>query len=98
MIPEAAEWFMRYPIPARLAPELTEINMDGGDDINCQLAPQWDGEDDLFSLDALEEAEVRQFPNLKRASIFTSNEQAVVPVLRNCGVEVVNAYDVPFEV
>ena len=97
VIPEAAEWFWNYPIPARLAQEVTEINMDGGDDINCQLAPQWDGEDDLFSLNGLEEAEVRQFPNLKRASIFTSNERDVVPVLRKCGVEAVNAYDVPFE-
>lgn len=97
MIPEAARWFWSYPIPARLALEVTEIDMDGGDEINGQLAPSWDGEDDLFSIDAVDEAELRQFPNLKRASIFTDNERAVVPVFRSCGVEVVSAYDVPFD-
>ena len=97
MVPEAADWFRRYPIPARLAPEITEIDMDGGDEINCQLAPNWDGEDDLFDINAIDEAELRQFPNLRRASIFTCNEHAVVPVFRQCGIEVVSAYDVPFE-
>lgn len=97
MVPEAASWFRRYPIPARLAPMVTELDMDGGDEINCQLAPNWDGEDELFNIDAIDEAELRQFPELKRASIFTANERAVVPVFRKCGVEVVSAYDVPFE-
>lgn len=96
MIPEAASWFKRYPIPAQLAPEVTEIDMDGGDEVNCQLAPNWDGEDDLFDINAVDEAELRQFPNLKRASVFTTNEHAVVPMFRKCGVEVVSAYDVPF--
>ena len=96
MIPEAASWFRRYPIPVRLAPEVTEIDMDGGDEVNCQLAPNWDGEDGLFEINAVGEAELRQFPNLKRASVFTTNERAVVPVFRKCGVEVVSAYDVPF--
>lgn len=97
MVPEAAGWFQRYPIPARLAPEVTGFDMDGGDEINCQLAPNWDGEDGLFDINAVEEAELRQFPNLSRASIFTANERAVVPVFRKCGIEVVSAYDIPFE-
>lgn len=97
MIPEAANWFQRYPVPLRLAGTVTELNMDGGDEINCQLAPNWDGEDDLFDINSIDEAELRQFPDLKRASIFTSNDRDVVPVFRQCGIEVVNAYDVPFE-
>ncbi|WP_195985577.1 hypothetical protein [Clostridium sp. D33t1_170424_F3] len=97
MVPEAASWFRRYPIPARLAPEITEIDMDGGDEINCQLAPNWDGEDGLFDIDAIDEAELRQFPNLKRASIFTTQERAVAPVFHKCGIAVVSACDVPFE-
>lgn len=97
LIPEAADWFMRYPIPARLASEITEINMDGGDEINCQLAPNWDGEDSLFDIDAIDENELRQFPKLKQVSIFTTNEYNVVSIFRKLGIKVVSAYDIPFE-
>lgn len=55
-----------------------------------QIWPFWDGEDDYFDLIAVDETELRQFLNLRRAAVFASNEQAVVPVLRKCGIEVVN--------
>ena len=71
--------------------------MDGGDGINCQLAPNWDGEDNLFDIDAIDENELRQFPKLKRVSIFTNNEYNVVSIFRKLGIKVVSAYDIPFE-
>ena len=46
--------------------------MDGGDEINCQLAPNWDGEDELFDIQAITPEELSQFPRLQRASIFTT--------------------------
>lgn len=96
-IPEAIRWFKQLAVPARLAEEITEIEMDGGSEVYGQIWPFWDGEDDYFDLDAVDEDELRQFPKLRRAAVFASNEQAVVPVFRKCGVEVSNAYDVPFE-
>ena len=98
MIPEAANWVRRYPIPARLASEITRIDMDGGDEINCQLAPNWDGEDELFNIQAITPEELSQFPRLQRASIFTTQDRSVVPVFRQCGITVVSAYDVPFDI
>ena len=71
--------------------------MDGGDEINCQLAPNWDGEDELFNIQAITPEELSQFPRLQRASIFTTQDRSVVPVFRQCGITVVSAYDVPFE-
>ena len=72
--------------------------MDGGDEINCQLAPNWDGEDELFDIQAITPEELSQFPRLQRASIFTTQDRSVVPVFRQCGITVVSAYDVPFDI
>ncbi len=44
-IPEIRKWLEKYPVPERLAPEVTEIEMDGGSEIYTQLCPFWDGED-----------------------------------------------------
>lgn len=72
--------------------------MDGGDEINCQLAPNWDGEDEPFNIQAITPEELSQFPRLQRASIFTTQDRSVVPVFRQCGITVVSAYDVPFDI
>ena len=61
-IPEIRKWLEQYPVPARLAPEVTEIEMDGGSEIYTQLCPFWDGEDGAFDLNTITEAELRQFP------------------------------------
>ena len=41
-IPEIRKWLEKYPVPERLAPEVTEIEMDGGSEIYTQLCPFWD--------------------------------------------------------
>lgn len=61
-IPEIQKWLEQYPVPARLAPEVTEIEMDGGSEIYTQLCPFWDGEDGAFDLNTITEDELRQFP------------------------------------
>ena len=38
-IPEIRKWLEKYPVPARLAPEVTEIEMDGGSEIYTQSVP-----------------------------------------------------------
>ena len=52
-IPEIQKWLEQYPVPARLAPEVTEIEMDGGSEIYTQLCPFWDGEDGAFDLNTI---------------------------------------------
>ena len=65
MIPEVKSWFQQLEIPAELAPKVTQLFLDGGNEINMQLIPQWDGEDDLFDIKSISDEELAQFANLK---------------------------------
>ena len=65
IIPEVKKWFKDLPIPASLAPLVTELYFDGGNEIYAQLIPFWDGESDDFDIESLTEEDIRQFPNLK---------------------------------
>lgn len=87
-IKEAKKWFKDYPIPKSLAEEVTELEMDGGDDVYMQIVPLWDGEDDVFDINKLTEEEVRQFPNLRHVTLMSSKPKNVVAVLEKCNVEV----------
>ena len=87
-IPEIRKWLEQYPVPERLAPEVTEIEMDGGSEIYTQLCPFWDGEDGAFDLNTITEAELRQFPNLKHITLMSSKPEQVLPVLERCGIKV----------
>ena len=72
----AVQYFKELPIPASLAQHLTEINMDGSDDIYMNIAPEWDGEDDRFDFNKLTERELKQFKNLKKMLIFGNDKDA----------------------
>ena len=77
VIPEVKKWFQDLPIPASLAPLVTELYFDGGNEIYAQLIPFWDGEDDVFDIESLTEEDILQFPNLKvidGTAIFMSEE------------------------
>ncbi len=87
-IKPALNFFNRLPIPARLATQVEEIYMDGGNDIYMNIAPQWDGEDGRFSLNEISVAELAQFPNLKRATLLSDNYDEVKKVFEKVGVEV----------
>ena len=65
VIPEVKKWFQDLPIPASLAPLVTELYFDGGNEIYAQLIPFWDGEDDVFDIESLTEEDISQVPNLK---------------------------------
>ena len=65
IIPEVKKWFQDLPIAASLAPLVTELYFDGGNEIYAQLIPFWDGESDDFDIESLTEEDIRQFPNLK---------------------------------
>ncbi|MEU9689939.1 DUF6892 domain-containing protein [Amycolatopsis japonica] len=84
-VPEASAYFEALEVPAELAEKITEIEMDGGNEIYLEIAPNWDGEDSLFDVD--EFADVAHFPNLKSMTLlFTGNEEALES-LRARGIE-----------
>lgn len=49
----------------KLANKVTKLYFDGGNEIYCEASLVWDGEDDLFDIYKVSEAELKQFPNLK---------------------------------
>lgn len=67
-IPEVTAWFEALEIDKQLAPEITDISQDGGDNIYGHMLRFWDGEDDTFNITNFDD--VRHFPNLKRMNLF----------------------------
>lgn len=84
----ALNFFKKLPIPKRLAALVEEIDMDGGNEIYANIIPVWDGEDEFFDLNIVSEKELKQFPNLKKATIMSENYDAVAKVFVEAGVEV----------
>lgn len=81
-------FFKKLPIPKSLAQKVEEIDMDGGNEIYANIFPMWDGEDDMFDLDDVTEDELKQFPNLKKARIMSSDFENVSGVFEKLGIEV----------
>lgn len=87
-IPEILEWFRQLPVPARLAKEVTELEMDGGSEIYGEIYPFWDGEEEMFDLNELTPRELEQFPNLAHVTLMSSQPENVTALLHAHGVEV----------
>ncbi|MEV7554655.1 hypothetical protein AB0N89_33985 [Amycolatopsis sp. NPDC089917] len=84
-VPEALAYFEALEVPVELAEKITEIEMDGGNEIYLEIAPNWDGEDSLFDVD--EFADLAHFPHLKSMTLlYTGNEEAL-KMLRARGIE-----------
>lgn len=75
-IPEVTAYFEALEIDRQLAPHITEIYQDGGNDIYLQVLRFWDGEDDTFNIKNFED--VRHFPNLKRMTLFYADNMAEI--------------------
>lgn len=88
VIRPALEYFEALSIPKKYAEEVKEIYMDGGNEIYMNIIPQWDGEDETFDLNELSLFELQQFPNLKEATILSSNFDSVKEVFDAAGIEV----------
>ena len=88
IIQPALEYMMNLPIPKKYAEQVQEIYMDGGNEIYLNLIPQWDGEDDCFDLNEVSLKELQQFPNLKQATIISSNFEHVKKTFDKQGVQV----------
>lgn len=88
IIQPALNFFEKLPIPKRLAMQVEEINMDGGNDIYMNIIPQWDGEDGCFDLNEVSLSELRQFPNLKKATIMSNAYDKVKEIFDIANIEV----------
>ena len=88
IIQPALDYMINLPIPKKYAEQVQEIDMDGGDEIYMNLIPQWDGEDNSFDLNEVSLKELQQFPNLKKATIISSNFEHVKETFDKQGVQV----------
>ena len=88
IIQPALDHFEKLQIPKEYAQHVQEIYMDGGNEIYLNLIPQWDGEDDNFDLNEVSLKELQQFPNLKQATIISSNFEHVKKTFDKQGVQV----------
>ena len=88
IIQPALDHFEKLQIPKEYAQHVQEIDMDGGNEIYMNLIPQWDGEDETFDLNEVSLKELQQFPNLKKATIMTSNYEEVKDIFKSQGIKV----------
>jgi len=88
IIEPALNFFKEMEIPKKLAPYVEMLYMDGGNDLYMNIIPQWDGEDDSFDLNEITLAELQQFPNLKKATLMSSNFDKVKEVFDALNIEV----------
>ena len=84
----AVNFFKELPIPVSMAEKVEKILMDGGNNIYGNIAPFWDGEDERFYIDKLSESELKQFPNLKKMRVMTSNIDKLKKICEPLGIEV----------
>ncbi|SIQ30678.1 DUF6892 domain-containing protein [Maribacter ulvicola] len=71
-IAEVTQYFKDLPIPKRLAPEITEIYQDGGNDIYMNLSPFSGGAVEYWDIECSDD--IKHFPNLKKATLCYAQE------------------------
>lgn len=86
VIPEALNWFYLLEIPSSLAPAVTQLRMEGDDEVYRQIFPFWSGRR-VFDVDKISEEELAQFPNLKKITLSTSYPETLLPWLEQHGVQ-----------
>ena len=88
VIEPVMNFFKNLQVPKRLAPYVETIYMDGGNDVYMNIIPQWDGEDESFDLNEITLTELQQFPNLKEATLMSSNFDKVKDVFDVANIKV----------
>ncbi len=83
-IEEVTQYFRDMPIPKRLAPEITEIYQDGGNEIYLNLIRFAEGWEDYWDIESTED--FKNFPNLKKATLCYA-KQNVIEDLKEIGID-----------
>lgn len=84
-IPEVVEYFKALEIDKKFSEQVNEIYQDGGNQIYMNIAPQWDGEDDVFNIQSFED--IKHFPNLKKMTLFETDIK-IIEELKSKGIEI----------
>jgi hypothetical protein len=89
-IKEIKEYFQDLQIEKKLASKITEMDFEAGDEIYRNVAPSWDGEDDLFTIKKIDEEELKQFPNLKKAggNLLEYNDE-IIQLFKKYNIEII---------
>lgn len=88
VIEPALNFFIKLSIPMEFAQYVEKIYMDGGNEVYMNIIPQWDGEDECYDLNNITSSEIRQFPNLKEATIMSSNFDKVKEIFEAENIDV----------
>ena len=88
VIEPALNFFIKLSIPMEFAQYVEKIYMDGGNEVYMNIIPQWDGEDECFDLNNITSSEISQFPNLKEATIMSSNFDKVKEIFEAENIDV----------
>jgi hypothetical protein len=90
IIPEVKKYFQNLEVSVEVASEVETLDGDGGNEIYLQLCPFWDGEDDLFTIEKIDEDELKQFTNLRRINnALLDNNDKINKLLKKYNVEII---------
>ena len=81
---EAVEYFKSLNIDQKMAKQITELYQDGGNEVYMNIAPFWDGEDNVFDIESYED--IKHFPNLKKVTLFCSDTK-ILDELKAKGID-----------
>ena len=87
IIPEAVKYFENLLIPMNLLIDIIELMPDGGDEIYAQIIPFWDGEDQQFDIEKIDD--IQYLPRLKRTNNMNFNKEQIKK-LRSMKIKVSN--------
>jgi hypothetical protein len=80
--PEVLKRFLELPVTKKQLSRVRSLTPDGGDEIYLLIAPNWDGEDDLFALKTLKDAPLLE--NLEEIASFHSKAVVDCTPLLEC--------------
>ncbi|MEO5731160.1 MAG: hypothetical protein ABI134_19215 [Byssovorax sp.] len=88
--PRVQKFLDGIALTEELLAQVVKIGPDGGDEVYAGLVPEWDGEDERFDIDSLED--VRLLPNLERVSLYAMVSEGIdlAPLRDVAKLEVVN--------
>lgn len=79
---KARDYFEQYKIDKAYERYVKELNIDAGDEIYGELFPFWDGEDEIYNITDISEAEIMQFTKLKKISSWHNLSKKTLSILK----------------